>query len=161
MKKIAVLWLLISLTGCAAQRYDNAVVANPPFPDTGAFILPVKGKVVLGYGAREDGVTLKGMVLESSGAGQVFAARPGEVAFADERMRGYGKTLILRHANNFSTVYARNSKILVRPGERVKAGQPIAIAGGGPGNSRRLYFEIRKDSKPVDPEIYLRNHREF
>ncbi len=120
----------------------------------------MKGKIVLPYGAREDGVSIKGMVLESASGGQVVASRAGEVVFADERLRGYGKTLILRHADDFSTVYARNSKNLVRMGERVKAGQAIAVAGTGPGNARRLYFEIRKDSKAVDPERYLRKNHE-
>ena len=147
------------MTGCAGQRYDKAIIAGPSLPDTGLFILPVKGAIALPYGSREDGISIKGIVLEPRGAdAKVVAAKAGEVVFADEELRGYGKTLILQHADNFSTVYARNSKILVHPGERVQEGQVIALAGTR--NARRVYFEIRKDSKAVDPALYLRNYRE-
>ena len=48
-----------------------------------------------------------------------------------------------------------NLKILVKEGQEIKAGQVISEAGGDHANNRRLYFEIRKDGKPVDPRYYL------
>ena len=72
-------------------------------------------------------------------------------------MRGYGKTVVLEHAEGYSTVYARSSQVLVAVGERVRRGQAIARVGGaGKGASPQLYFEVRQDTQPLDPERVLK-----
>ena len=48
-----------------------------------------------------------------------------------------------------------NRKIFVKEGQLVKGGQKISDVGGDPSNKRRLYFEIRRDGKSVDPMRYL------
>ena len=44
-------------------------------------------------------------------------------------LKGYGNVLIIRHENNFKTVYAYNDKNIVAVGQRVKRGDPIAMVG--------------------------------
>ena len=152
---------LFFLTGCAVREYH--IPLSPAATDRGAelsalppFQWPLKGRVVLPFGAQEDGVSLKGIVLEAADGAAVVAAGSGRVVVADERLQGYGKTLILEHSAEFSTIYARNSEILVKPGQRVLRGQPIAKVGrGGKGNIPRLYFEVRKKSEAQDPLTYL------
>ena len=53
------------------------------------------------------------------------------------------------------SAYAHNAQLLVHEGEEVAAGQPIARMGLGPHRIAALYFEIRRDGKPVDPLKYL------
>jgi len=69
---------------------------------------------------------------------------------------GYGNVVIIRHANNLSTVYAHLSKIYVKPGDFVKQGQIVALSGNtGVSTGPHLHFEVRENGKPVDPMPYL------
>lgn len=108
------------------------------------------------FGAKEDGVSLKGVVIRLAEGEKVRAAQAGRVILVDEKLKGYWKTVIIEHPNEFSTTYARNSEILVKVGQWVKRGDAIALGGrAGRGVSPQLYFEIRKKAKAEDPENYL------
>lgn len=117
---------------------------------------PLSGQIILPFAAKEDGVSAKGIVIRAHEGDAVRAARSGEVVLADEALQGYGKTVIIRHSDVFSTVYARNAEILVRTGQTVRQGEVIAKAGrAGRSGVPELYFEIRKNSKPEDPTHYF------
>lgn len=149
------------MTGCAPQRYHSSQVDRPPVSiflvqDPIPFQQPVEGKLSLPFGAKEEGVAIKGIVLTASEGALVRAARSGKVALIDAKLKGYGKTIILEHSEDFSTVYARNSEILVRPGQEVHQGDPLGRVGrAGKGGTPQLYFEIRKKSKAEDPAQFL------
>ena len=66
-----------------------------------------------------------------------------------------GKLIVIRHDNNFQSVYAHNREILVKEGQNVTRGQKIAEIGDTDADSPKLHFEIRKSGKPVDPMRYL------
>jgi septal ring factor EnvC (AmiA/AmiB activator) len=151
--------LIFFLTGCATGRYDKHS-ASPPSgavyaPADQQFLWPLKGEVAVPYGAPDRGAPAKGIVIRSARGGDVVASRDGRVRYVDESLRGYGKTIVIEHTPQFSTVYAGIAEILVRPGQQVRQGEPVArqAAAAGPA---RLYFEIRKESKAVDPAPYLR-----
>ena len=160
--QLSLVFLIIFLTGCAGQRYhkragEGRPISGPSGAVSQGFQWPLQGRVVTPFGAKEDGVSLKGIVVEGSEGQEVRASRDGSVALVDEALRGYGKTLILEHDSVFSTVYARNSEILVSAGQWVRQGQAIARVGrAGKGGVPRAYFEIRKMAKPEDPQTYLR-----
>lgn len=157
--RILNVFFIIFLTGCAGQRYHKAVVpAVSSQARLPVFAWPIDGgRVIHRFGAQEDGVTLKGIVLEGYEGQAVRSAFDGVVVYADESMRGYGKTLIIEHADGFSSVYARISQLLVKVGERVKKGQSLARVGrDGKGSEPRTYFEVRQGARPVDPEQVLR-----
>ena len=121
------------------------------------FVWPLQGRLVVPYGGKEDGVSLKGILLEGTEGQTVRAARGGKVALVADGLRGYGKTLILEHDGVFSTVYARNAEVLVSAGQWVRQGQAIARVGrAGKDGAPRAYFEIRKLARPEDPLRYLR-----
>ena len=102
-------------------------------------------------------MTLKGMVLSGVEGQAVSAAEQGEVVYVNGSLRGYGQTVVLQHDAGFSSVYARNSQVLVKAGDRVRKGQVIARVGrDGKGEAPQLYFELRRDAKPVDPEQMLK-----
>jgi murein DD-endopeptidase MepM/ murein hydrolase activator NlpD len=70
---------------------------------------------------------------------------------------GYGKLVVIDHSSGYSTVYAHNSRILVKEGQRVRKGDPIAAVGStGYATGPHLHYEIRKDGVPLDPTQFLR-----
>ncbi len=130
--------------------------ADPPGAALGVsphFNWPVPGHILMPFGTKEDGVSLKGVVMTSGEGEKVRAAQTGRVILVDEKLKGYGKTIIIEHDSDFSTTYARNSEILVQVGQQVRRGDPIAVIGRATqGESPQLYFEIRKQAKAEDPE---------
>jgi murein DD-endopeptidase MepM/ murein hydrolase activator NlpD len=71
-------------------------------------------------------------------------------------LKGYGKLVLIRHADNWVTAYAHNSEILVKRGDSIRRGQVIAKAGNtGSVEQPQLHFELRKGSEPVDPMPHM------
>lgn len=96
----------------------------------------------------------KGVGIEVNKETAVFAAAPGKVVYSGSGLRGYGKLLIIKHNENFLSVYAHNSQLLSSEGQFIAQGQQIAIIGAE-NQSSILHFEVRRKGKPVDPLKYL------
>ena len=135
-----------------------------PKPDLGPlpvypredFIWPVKGKVSSSFGQKRGSTPNKGIDIQAREGMAVVASRSGRVIFSEEKVKGFGKTVIIDHGDGIQTVYSHNSEIIVKIGEDVKQAQPIAKVGStGRGNSSYLHFEIRKRHKPQNPFYYL------
>lgn len=123
---------------------------------TGTFAWPVAGKVISYFGDKKGLVINKGIDIEARGGSKVVAANGGVVSFIEENMKGLGKTIIIDHENGFSTVYAHNSEILVKVGQRVAQNQMIAKVGKtGRATKPYLHFQIRKGHEPQNPFYYL------
>lgn len=86
----------------------------------------------------------------------VYAAAAGSVLYSGDQVRGYGNMVVLKHADGLVTVYAHNSRLLVRAGDQVGAGQEIARVGDtGRSTAPHLHFEVRRRDVPVDPIPFL------
>lgn len=83
------------------------------------------------------------------------AANSGVVVYAGSGVRGYGNLLIVKHDDVFLSAYAHNSKLLVKEGDVVKAGQTIAQIGDSGTDRVKLHFEVRRKGTPVDPAKVL------
>lgn len=114
------------------------------------FIWPSKGKVISGFGDKTSNVVNKGVTIRTFPDATVLAAHSGMVVFATDKLKGYGKTVIISHDGGFMTVYSLLSHILVKPGERISQGASIARSAGG-----LVHFEIRKGHLPQNPYYYL------
>jgi len=121
------------------------------------WIWPVGDGAVLSYfGAprrthRHAGIDIRGKTGE-----RVRASRSGVVVYSGASMRGYGKTVILDHGDGHRSLYAHNSKLLVRNGEQVRRGQSIARVGrSGNASTEHCHFEIRRNNVAVDPMRYV------
>jgi len=81
----------------------------------------------------------------------VSAAAPGTVALAADRMLT-GGTVVIEHAPGVYSVYFHLSKLLVKKGQKVEAGTPVALSGAtGLVTGPHLHWEVRVDGVPVDP----------
>lgn len=85
----------------------------------------------------------------------VYAASTGSVVYAGSGLRGYGELVIIKHSDTYVSAYGHNRRLLVREGQRVKAGEKIAEMGSTGTDRVKLHFEIRRQGKPVDPLQYL------
>jgi murein DD-endopeptidase MepM/ murein hydrolase activator NlpD len=73
----------------------------------------------------------------------------------------YGNLIVVEHNDSLATVYGHNEKILVKEGDNVTRGQVIATIGStGRSTAPHLHFEVLKNQKAVDPELYIRFDRQ-
>jgi lipoprotein NlpD len=114
---------------------------------------PSGGKILAtfseGSGEANKGIDIAGKVGEP-----VQAAAAGKVIYVGT-MNKYGNLVIVLHGSGHSSVYAHNSKILVKEGQMVTRGQKIAELGDSDADQPKLHFEIRQQGKPVDPLKFL------
>jgi len=116
-------------------------------PGAISLVWPAQGKVTRGY----DGAHSNGIVISNTSGTPVVAAAPGTVAYSGSGLRGYGHLVIVKHNASFLSIYAHNSKLLVKEGQRVTQGQKIAEMGNSDSKQVGLYFELRYDGQAVDP----------
>ncbi len=147
------------------RAIDEAVVrleesegaeAVPSAPETmvGPLIWPVDGVVISLFG-EDDGARHDGIDIAAPEGTPIWAAADGEVLFSGEQ-QGYGLILILRHEGDLVTVYGHNLENLVREGEQVKKGQPLARVGQSGGQlTPSLHFEVRKGAVATNPLLLL------
>ncbi len=134
----------------------NAVIPEPP----PVWHIPVNGKINSYFGYRLHPIynyrQFHGGIDISAYYEVVRAARDGVVYYAGY-MGGYGLAIVLKHGNDFKTLYAHLSKIKVRVGQVVKAGNIIGISGNtGFSTGAHLHFEIIYKGNPVNPLKYLK-----
>ena len=116
-----------------------------------AWVRPTQGEVVAGFNEASN----KGLDIAGKTGQVINAASSGKVIYSGSDLRGYGKLVIIKHNKTYLSVYAHNSKIVVKEGQAVSAGQKIAEMGNTDSNSVKLHFEIRRLGKSVDPARYL------
>jgi len=135
--------------------------ARPQYPEyksygeSDDFIWPMKGKIISRFGQTHNNTVNKGLDIQPSVSDNVVAARTGKVVFCADDFNGYGKTVILDHGDGFMSVYAGNSTILVRPGDKVQKGYAIAKISANGRSNTYLHLEIRKGNIAQNPYFYI------
>ena len=116
---------------------------------------PLPGaKVISPYG-RRGGRGHSGVDLKTKPDDEIRAAFDGEVVFS-AKFAGYGNLIRILHGNGLETYYSHNSKNLVKVGDRVKAGDVIALTGRtGRATTEHLHFETRINGKAYDPSRFF------
>lgn len=152
---------VLRITGVAGQspsyrskktRGSSAIY----LPSGEGFSWPVSGTVTSLFGMTKDGVRNKGIDIRAGDGASVRAARSGRIVYCDTRHKGFGKTIIIDHGDNYQTVYSYTSEILVKTGDNVRKDEIIARAGQtGRAKEPSLHFEIRRDGEPINPAYYL------
>jgi lipoprotein NlpD len=96
-----------------------------------------------------------GILLSGQLGQEVRAAAAGRVVYSGTGIRGYGNLIIIKHGENLLSSYAHNRDSMVRESQEVARGEVIGHMGEGAPNKPVLYFEIRRNGKPVDPLSFL------
>ena len=137
----------------AAAAQPAAAAASPAATaaDQDGWVWPVNGKLLGTFGQGGG----KGIDIAGERNAPVLAAAPGKVVYSGEGLRGYGKMLIVKHADEFLTAYAHNQALLAKEGDWIKGGQKIAEMGDTGSDRVKLHFEVRQYGKPLDPLKYL------
>jgi murein DD-endopeptidase MepM/ murein hydrolase activator NlpD len=139
----------------AEAKRRAALIPPPPLSGRG-FMWPVSGRVLSGFGADPEGVRNDGINIAAAQGAPVRAAEHGIVVYAGEELPGYGRMILLRHAEGYLTTYAHNAALLVDIGDRVERGQPIARVGAtGRVSEPQLHFALREGRRPIDPKAHL------
>ncbi len=123
----------------------------------GKLAWPVRGTISNHYGTtRNTKQKWKGVLISALGGTNVHAVARGKVEFSG-RLNGYGYLIIIRHDNNYRSLYAYNRSVYKKVGQIVKAGDIIAAVGNS-GSQRKtgLYFEIRKGTSHRNPAKWCR-----
>jgi len=122
---------------------------------------PTEGRIVAAFGPqvhpRFGTKTFRnGIDIEATEGSNIVSVFPGHVVYTGW-FKGYGNLIILDHDNEYFTLYAHVADILVKEGDDVKQGQRIGTVGDtGSLEGPRLYFEVRYQGKPQNPEQWLR-----
>lgn len=123
---------------------------------------PIVGRITSSFGERMnpfdtgEGEFHTGVDIAGTFGEPVHATADGVVADTGWET-GYGRVIILNHANGISTLYAHLSGYAVTPGQQVRCGQVIGYVGlSGRTTGAHLHYEVRIHNTPVNPHKYLR-----
>jgi len=125
-----------------------------------SFLFPVKGEVSSAFGMRDDPIDGEkkfhyGMDIAAPYKSEIVAAESGRIAYSGGK-GNFGNMVVIDHGNGYNTLYAHNSKNLVKVGEEVRKGEPIALVGdSGRSTGPHLHFEVRRNGQSLNPTSYL------
>lgn len=118
---------------------------------------PVRGGVLTSRFGTRNGRNHHGIDIGARRGAPIRAAKEGTVKFSGWGPTGYGLMIIIKHPDNLTTVYAHNSRNLVKKGHKVKRGQMIARVGKtGRATGPHVHFEVRNDTHAKNPLLYLK-----
>jgi len=160
--------LVTKITKMLAQPKSSTIFRNDNLPDNrfdgkpfaqlkGMLVLPVKGEISNRFGANRPDSTIawKGLFIRTGSGQDVKAVAAGRVVFADW-LRGFGNLLIVDHGNAYMSLYGNNETLYKQVGDELRGGDTVAAVGNSGGNAESgLYFELRHESKPLDPLQWL------
>ena len=119
------------------------------------YSMPLPGAKVISQYMAANRRTHTGIDLKTFAGDTIRAAFPGMVRMS-QSYGGYGKVIVIRHYNGLETVYSHNSRNLVKIGDCVNAGQPIALTGRtGRATTEHLHFEIRIMGEHINPNKFF------
>lgn len=122
--------------------------------------MPTRGYISSSFGARNDPFGRgrahhMGIDIDANTGDSVVSAADGVVSFSGIK-NGYGNVVEIDHGTGYFTVYGHNSKLLVKQGDLVRAGQEIAKVGStGRSTGSHLHFEVLLNGRQVNPRLYL------
>ena len=124
--------------------------ADETIPDS-SFQWPYRGIIVARYGVDTYKLANRGINILGNIGDKVSASDYGIVEYAND-IRGFGKVVIIKHKNGFTTSYAHLSKISVKLGDIVNKGDYIGDIGDtGLVDKSELYFKISYRGRSLDP----------
>jgi murein DD-endopeptidase MepM/ murein hydrolase activator NlpD len=134
----------------------RAAARRPPSLSGEGFLWPASGSVLSRFGTKSDGSANDGINIAAPLGTPVLAAENGVVSYASDEIVGWGRMVLIRHADGFTTGYAHLDTILTRIGDYVARGQVIGRVGQtGYVDQPQLHFELRSGKRALDPGKHL------
>ncbi|RAP34174.1 hypothetical protein DID77_01895 [Candidatus Marinamargulisbacteria bacterium SCGC AG-439-L15] len=143
---------------------QNSRVGKKVYYAVGKFIKPSKGWISSRFGYRKHPIFKRrilhrGIDIAAPRGYQIRAANHGHILFSGWQ-KGYGNVTIINHGwkdgHKYSTVYAHQSRMVVKKGQYIKKGQLIGYVGStGYSTGPHLHFELRRNGKPINPTRYV------
>jgi septal ring factor EnvC (AmiA/AmiB activator) len=149
------------LLDALSRQNGTATAATDIRSVQGALGWPVQGKIIEHFGKQRNAkfstVTFSnGLKIAAAPGAEVRSVFAGTVLFS-QWFKGYGNLVILDHGNRVFSLYGNLKSPAINVGDRINAGQALAGVGESEdAHSGYLYFEIRQDNKPEDPQKWLR-----
>ncbi len=147
--------------GDLAGAPSESPVALIALPATGRDLLrpdtrlPAAGPVLARFGEpAENGRIAEGVTIRTRWSALVVAPASGRVVFA-EPFLNYGELLIIDHGEGYHVLLAGLERLDARVGDELVSGEPIGLMGPDIDASHRLYIELRRGGRPVDPLPWL------
>lgn len=161
-----------SLLDTSGSGANTAPAGHSPHPDTPidpterslSIEQPVNADVTSEFGWRRDPIDGKtrfhnGIDFSVPPNTPVKSIMEGDVVYSGWE-KGYGYLVEIRHPDGYTSRYGHNSKLLVKEGDKVKAGSVIARSGStGRSTGPHLHFEIRKENMALDPDHFLKKNK--
>jgi len=118
---------------------------------------PVSGKLNNKFGRKRRGsLRWRGVLINSQTGTPVKTVHQGQVLFADW-LKGFGWVIVVDHGKGYMSLYGHNQTLLKNVGEKVEAGEPIALVGKSGGQDKSgLYFEIRHQGVAINPSFWCK-----
>ncbi len=141
------------LAQLAARRSANSNIQQ----SKGKLPWPVNGRVVYHFNQQRPDTRIRwqGILISAKAGTKINAIHDGTVIFSDW-LRGYGQLIIVDHGNHYLSLYAHNQWLLKEEGEKVLAGEELALSGQSGGQAEPgVYLEIRYKGKPQNPIPWL------
>jgi murein DD-endopeptidase MepM/ murein hydrolase activator NlpD len=139
------------------ERYGPAVSVDPNAPDV--WLLPLRDRFAITtlfemrWGSMHFGVDMA-----APEGTAIYAAHAGVVTLSRAE-GGYGLCIKIDHGNGVETVYGHASALFVTFGQRVEAGQKIALVGNtGYSTGAHLHFEVNVHGGHLDPMRFMKDH---
>ena len=134
----------------AASSSQKSMVSSGRDPSRWRW--PTEGRPLNTFSASQ--LNRRGIDIAGKSGQPIRAVADGRVVYSGNGLAGYGNLIIIKHSDTYLSAYAYCRERLVQEGMAVKAGKVVAKMGQWDGTSK-LYFEIRRNGKPVDPMKYL------
>ena len=127
----------------------------------GRLNLPLKGRILNKFGRKrvkeyDSYIVYNGINVRAKKGTPVQAVFDGKVLYTGE-LEGYGNLVIVGHGKEYHSLYGHLDSIKVAANKVVKTGEVIALSGdSGSLEGETLYFELRKNGKPIEPVRWFR-----
>ncbi|MEO0369599.1 MAG: peptidoglycan DD-metalloendopeptidase family protein [Pseudomonadota bacterium] len=128
-------------------KQNSVAKASGPLSGPLKWQWPIKGRLLANFA--NSGT--KGIVIAGKQGESVFPTTAGQVVYTGSALKGYGKLIIINHADGYLSAYAHTAEILVREGQNVVASDVIAKVGKDEQNRTALHFQMRRDGNVFDP----------
>ena len=146
----------------AIERSGRGDVRNPTStlnqPAPKVWVLPLRSYTVTSFFGQRWGQLHPGVDLGAPEGMPYYAAAAGKVILARWN-GGYGYNIMIDHGGGTISVYGHSSRLLVKEGQFVQAGEKIGLVGNtGHSFGTHLHFEVRVNDKAIEPLAFMVKH---